>query len=201
MSIEEERLKQQFAFAVERPLLAAAGAVGQGVGGAIGQDDVGALAAQQVQRSRVGVGDVRAIESDGVFLVTHHGQRPVGSRSAHHVADALGGAVVGSHMSAVHRHLYPTLRLCHRVGEVDRHLGGERVVLQGVLLFGEILRCRGRRFCRRFIDGYIERGQFATRGRTAVTSIHVAAIVPAVVVIVDEFLNRVFCRAAHQHKR
>ena len=118
-------VEEQLALAVERPLVTTPGAVSQCVGGAVSQDDEGTFATQEVESSRVGVGNAHAAEFDSIFLVTHHRQRTIGDRPAHHVADALGRAMVDCHVTAVDRHLHPIICLGDRVGEVYCHFGRE----------------------------------------------------------------------------
>ena len=104
-------VEEQFAFAVERTLLAAARAVDQRVRGSFSQNDEGSFAAKQVQCRRVGVSDAGTEEFYGILLLTKYRQRAVGCRAAYHIAYFLHRSVIRRDVTIVHCHFHSVLRL------------------------------------------------------------------------------------------
>ena len=141
-------VEEQFALAVECTLLTAASAVFQRVGSAFSQDDIGALATQQIQRGRVGIGDADAVQLHGILLVACHGKGTVICRAAQHIAYLFRVAVIGRDVTAVDGDLHPVLRLRYGVRQVDGDLRRKLVVLQDVFLVREIRISHIRRLCR-----------------------------------------------------
>ena len=190
-------VEKQFAFAIESAFVAATSAVDQGVGSAIGQNDVGTFATEQVESCRVGVGDGDTIQLNGVFLVAHHCQRTIFGGTTYHVAHFLRGAVIGSDVTSIHRHLYTIFRLGCRVRQIDGYFCRKLIVLQQILLFREILGGSLFRLCRHGIETDVECSQFTCDSRTATSVCRIAAIIPTVATaVILKFCQRIFLRAA-----
>ena len=132
-------VEQQLALAVEGSLLTASSAVSKGVGGAIGQYDVGTFATKQIKCSRVWIGYAGSVELNLVFFVAKNCKRTVAGGAANHVTDVLSRAVVGCDVAAVNGYLYSVLGLGYRGAHVYAYLSSKAVVLECVFLVGEVL--------------------------------------------------------------
>ena len=207
-------VQQQLTLAVEGSLVVGLrrGSVAELAGGVAGQHHEGALLAEQVQRCRVGVGNVGAAEHHLVLLLAQYGERAVGGRSADVIAHALRLAVVGHEVCAVGGD-------GHSVGcgiadaaavEHDVDGGVECVLCQVVLLVGEVLSHGGVRLVAGGVDVYCERDELARAGRgsSACTTSHrpscVAVVGGSIPFVYPAVVLRLAalhaCRCCEQHE-